>query len=197
MKCNKKPFNNETAETVISGIIEVLVPLSLWQRIKKVKKKNPSLTYSWISRYALFKLLRRSGHERFIGNPKLQRLRKDDRNYSKAREKCHRHSLCLYGSDEESIQQLSLELRISISALVRIALLWYLQELEVESIPPSFSLGLKGRKRFARISLEKILYLGTKIVKEKKRKTSRINSGDTKVFYHFSVFREEDFWPIC
>lgn len=194
MKCNKKPFNNRYASANITGIIEVLIPLCLWKRIQKIQELNPTLTYSWITRYALARLLRHTRRSHFLQNAKLQRLRAEDKQIAKARTQCHRHSMCLYGDDEEKLKQISLQLRISISTLTRIALLWYLHELEKKEIPASCDCKARSYKRFGRLSLQKILYVGTKIIREQDVWQRYGNFTVIKTLHRAKLFKEDEFW---
>lgn len=192
LKEAKKPFNNANSSADITGIIEILMPLFLWERMKNIKNVNPRLTYSWISRYALFRLLRHANHKNFLQNAKFRKLQKQERAFSKNRKKCHRHSLCFYGEDEEVIRQLSLQLRIDVSTLVRIALLLYLKELECGKIPNSTE--ESSKKKYARISHEKIIAFGTKIVKKKNVKIKSLYFVAIKTLKHSFLFEEDDFW---
>lgn len=197
MKCNKKPFNNRYARATISNVMEILIPLAMWRHIEKVQQSNPTLTYSWITRYVLSRLLSHARLKKFRQNTKLQQLLQKDKSISKARKDCHRHSMCLYGADEEKIKELALKLHINVSTLVRIALFSYLHELEQEEKIPFFLVGRNGKRKFGKISLEKILYFGTKVVKsmdimdisEKQEKLIEM-----KWLYREYLFKEDDFW---
>ena len=50
-------------------------------------------------------------------------------NRSISRKKGHRHQLCLYGADEKRLRLAALEIQVSVSALIRLALKLYLPRL--------------------------------------------------------------------
>lgn len=191
MRFTGKPFNNDNLTANISGIIEILIPLDLWKRMKAIKTKNAHLTLTWISRYCLMRLLRHKGVEE---KRKFQHLLAKDKSLSKARGNCHRHVMCFYGEDERRLQYISFAMRLGISVLVRVALLWYLPELEAGDIPdiPTFTEG--SFYYYSKISWRKIRDFGTKIVKgwdDVRRDTDFM----PRHFYHRAfLFERDEFW---
>lgn len=192
MKVSQKPFNSESAGVEISGIVEVWLPQNLWQRVQKLRLANSTnarLTFSWITRFALFQMLRVKDFEESqeFQTYKVEATQKIDR----ASKGSHRHKLCLYGDDEIFLKGLSMRLRIPMSVLIRIALLWYLKFLEKGKM----QLTEKNVSCYVQITFTIIRDLGTKIIKQ-------MNFFGTSFYPLFPAsigadiifFTAEDFW---
>lgn len=161
MITNEKPFNNPKAKGDITGVFEILIPNELWEKIVKAQAKHPKLTFSWITRYALFTMITQKS---FWKIAKFAILLKKDKAYSKSREVCHRHLICLYNDDQKRLKIIAAELQRPISVLVRIALFWYLHEFNADEIP-DFDQAESKDEMFKKLSFEKIKKYGTKFVK--------------------------------
>lgn len=187
---DKKPFGNPNAKADITGVFEVLIPNEIWEKLTKARNKHVKLTYSWIVRYALFKLLRRKN---FWQKFKTIKLAKKDKTYSKSKENSHRFPLCLYGEDHKRLKVLSAELETSVSLLVRVAILWYLQEFSASTIPDCFTSASKYKK-FGKLSFEKIKILGTKTVKDIQTYRKKENYSSLWTLSLSFAFTNSDFW---
>lgn len=190
MKTNKKPFGNPNAKGDITGVFEILIPNEMWGKIEKAQRKHVKFTYSWIVRYSLFRLLKQ---KKFWRKFKFVKLKAEDKTVSKNRKACHRHSLCLYGDDHIRLKILAAELGIPISVLVRVALQWYLQEFEADTIP-DFAEAERESRKFAGISFEKLKKYGTKFVKDLQVDREQENYHSAWTVSKTVVFDERDFW---
>lgn len=187
---NRKPFGNPKAKADITGVYEVLIPAEIWEKIVEAQKKHRKLTYSWIVRHMLFKLLKK----KFFGKScKVKKLIQEDKKYSKAKEDIHRFSLCLYGDDHIQLKIFSSILGISISRLVRVAIFWYIKEFDVERIPDIFE-GAGEFRRFGKLSFEKIKKFGTKFVKRVEVKSEQENYFSVWTVSRSISFSESDIW---
>lgn len=191
MRVIKKPFNNPDTRATITGVVEVLLPPELRSRLVKVKQSNPRLTYSYIARYCLFRLLR---HKKFFSKKRFIDLYDQDSLTCKSRITCQRLRMCLYGDDESMFQLLSNEMRIDMSKFVRIALLWYLPEFEKFSILPEKSNEVRELRKIASTSFEKVKLFGTKVIKKLNNFTKEDNYRPLKVLYTSSFYSGIDFW---
>jgi hypothetical protein len=81
----------------IANVWEVHLDFETWGRLRSAAEKQ-KCTYSWISRYCVFRLIRKKNirmHKamEFHSN-NLRKMVKNNSEY-------HRHLLCLYGEDEK------------------------------------------------------------------------------------------------
>lgn len=105
--------------------------------------------------------------------------------------KNHRHRLCLYGDDETFLKDLSVKLRIPITVLLRIALLWYLPVLESGEM----TLNEEGVEKYVQITFNVIKKMGTKIIK--RMAAFGVNfypAFPDKMGSNITLFMEDDFW---
>lgn len=191
MKTIQKPFNNKSSKATIKAIWEVLLSQDLWAKMEKAKEKNPKLTYSWISRYCLFRLLR---HSHFDKSVKWKSLQTIEKKLPKSRELCHRHMMCLYGKDEDWIRLISIQFGSNVSKLIRLALLWYLDELLENEIPMMIEEAKSLYKQYGKTSFKKIKMFGTKVTKDWKllRKDYQFLPKEFK--FRLFLFEKKDFW---
>lgn len=120
-------------------VLEVRLPEELWRRIKVMAERH-GVTYSWVVRFCLFRLIMRSQPLNYIGF----RMKRDPlrgaapklyyRNLRAVAQKSagafHRHRLCLYGEDELYIRIVAARLGVTMTHLVRLALECNLERVE-------------------------------------------------------------------
>jgi hypothetical protein len=128
MKCYKQPKFLEGKPTPIAELWEVRIPSNLWRKIKYLARLHRT-TYSTITRFCAFQLAMDAN---LHWHKKLLALKKEDNCEYKAGG-LHRHMMCLYGQDAKMLRLAAIELGISVSALIRLALRLYLQDLAMES----------------------------------------------------------------
>lgn len=96
-----------------SHVLEIRLDRATWSRVVAAAQAR-GVTYSWVVRYCLFRFIKRSQPELYLGRrgafggPSGGAL--------------HRHRLCLYGSDELYIRQTAGLFNWTMTKLVRIAL---------------------------------------------------------------------------
>ena len=115
-------------------VLEIRLGQERWSIIKEIAEvKNRS--YSWVVRYAVFRLIKRNNPERYtrqilnIGdgagsdlNDNLSEIDKRVREQRFGSRLKHRHRLCLYGEDELFIRISAAKLGCTMTHLVRLAL---------------------------------------------------------------------------
>lgn len=125
MKCLKQPRFLEGKPIRITSILEARLAPIQWNSIK-IAVSQRRRTYSTISRYCVLRLAKKCNlrwtrklHDTQIGV---------ERGIAHARE-FHRHQMCLYGEDEKLIRLAALELGITMTAFIRLAIQLYLPTL--------------------------------------------------------------------
>ncbi len=150
---NKQYFPNHPVP--VDSIIEVRLCFDTWDKIKRISRRE-GVSFSWVVRYALFRMVNRKNINVWLGLPfnraiiqgfslndlyyelhQKTRLRRFD-SVNK-----HRHRLCLYGEDELFIRLVAARLNCTMTHLVRLALERYL-----DSILEFGSWGRVSLKRF-------------------------------------------------
>ncbi|MES0489762.1 MAG: hypothetical protein ABUK01_07220 [Leptospirales bacterium] len=134
------PYIAKNAKDPITNILEIRLCPKTWDRINSVAKKRKK-SYSWILRYLLFRLIKRSSPENLVkgyGNPILENKYNKLKKIAKGKKfgastVHHRHRMCLYGSDELNIRLTAARFQCTMTHLVRLAIEWYLEELENKS----------------------------------------------------------------
>ena len=121
------------------SILEIRLKPVIWAKVVSVARVNRT-TYSWVVRYCLFRLIKRKDPRRNVGDMiyrcnspkfKLMDMRAGEHlNF----DNLHRHKLCLYGEDEFFIRMSAALMHCTMTHLVRLALEWYLDELERQSL---------------------------------------------------------------
>lgn len=109
----------------ISSLWEVHLDTVLWKRIVLLANRHNS-SFTWITRYCVFRLARKK-------NLYMRNAMKIHSNKIKSLQKnvpLHRHLICLYGDDEKLLRMAAIQLGITVSHMIRIALHWFLPKLE-------------------------------------------------------------------
>ncbi len=143
MKCKRQPRFLENRPVQIRELWEVHLSVETWQQIRTISRKRKT-SCSALVRYCVFRLI---SAENLRWNALYE---KAHRAGSGRGTHYHRHLLCLYGEDVVQLRLAAMQLRITVSALVRLALKLYLPRLAME---------IHSRKY---VSDEKLFWHGTK-----------------------------------
>lgn len=127
MKCPRQPTFLRDKPTPITELWEVRVPIRLWLEIKRVANLR-QCTYSKITRFCAFRLAERSS---LRWRKRLRELHQQDRREYREGQ-LHRHLVCLYGEDAKLLRLAAIEMRLTVSDLIRLALRLYLRRLAME-----------------------------------------------------------------
>lgn len=128
MKCRKQPRFLQDKPVQISNLLEVrLAPLH-WNRIKLCAWRRRR-TYSTITRYCVLRLARKCA---LRWTPKMREATNSVRQGLNIAQDMHRHMMCLYGEDEKLIRLAAMDLGITMTAFVRLAIELYLPALAME-----------------------------------------------------------------
>jgi len=120
------------------NILEIRLKPETWAKVVKIAEMNRT-TYSWVVRYCVFRLIKRKDPRRSVGNViswnnsakfNMMDLRAGEHLNA---DNLHRHKLCLYEEDEFFIRISAALMHCTMTHLVRLALEWYLDELERQS----------------------------------------------------------------
>jgi len=147
--------------------LEIRIRIEHWQNIVQMAKKH-RITFTWVTRLCLFRLLdkwKNLDKEILLANLEEKEA------MQKSKEKCerlHRHILCLYG-DEIRVRFLAAKLGLTITQLVRIAIILFIASL----VDP--------------IERAELVKQGVKVVAS----VMEFHDNYTKVF-----FVEGDYWPF-
>ena len=174
----------------VDNILEIRLTYLTWNKIKWVAAcKNQS--YSWVVRYAVFRMIKRSVQIHSENEILLRRSKKISRLNELVRgervdcQKKHRHRLCLYGQDELFIRMSAAKAGCTMTHLVRLALALYLDEL-VNKFP---FLG-HSKDRQGRFSGPAWRCLGIKVFHGVKFPTMRPNQQH----FEFLYYNRSDYW---
>jgi hypothetical protein len=128
MKCRRQPRFLEEKSIQINNLLEVRLAPIHWNRIKILVWQRRR-TYSTITRYCVLKLARKCS---LRWTPKLAAARQCVKEGMEIAQDMHRHMICLYGEDEKLIRLAAMELDLTLTAFVRLALELYLDALAME-----------------------------------------------------------------
>jgi len=175
MKCNKQPHGLRRAslrvKEEIKNIWDVHLDVHIWENVKYAAEIH-SRSFSWIVRYCVFQLVLKKN---IRWTSKMSILHENiKKNMPK---KTHRHQLCLYGNDEILLRNTAMQLRISVSQLIRIALCMFLDRV------------LKKK-----VSKENLFWYGIKIIYEIKDFRSLKNKILAMDFRSFKSFSVNQYW---
>lgn len=123
MKCRKQLKYHKIP---ISNLWEVRLDGDIWQRVKRVANAR-GCTYSWIVRYCVFRLARKT---HIVMRPAMENLSREIKRHYRYTQKLHRHMLCLYGEDEMLIRLAAMKLSVTLSHFIRLSLYWFLSKVE-------------------------------------------------------------------
>lgn len=146
MKCQRQPAFLRNKPTPITDVWEIHLSPTLWLRVTELARHR-GCTYSTITRFCVFRL---AEPERLRDVPLFARLKGQISRDAKHAPVRHRHMLCLYGEDVKLIRLAALELNLTVSAFIRLALWLFLPRLDLHT---------PDRRFISRIQL---FHLGTK-----------------------------------
>ncbi len=152
MKCTRQPKFLKRKSATISEVWEVRMPPRLWRSVCSAAHRRHT-SFSLISRFCVFALAERSHLRWRRGLSELFQI--DKREYAEGNH--HRHMVCLYGEDARLLRLAALQLGISVSGLIRLALRFYLRyfamEIHSRRYVSDACLFWKGIKRWISIPL--------------------------------------------
>jgi len=125
MKCRKQ---RKSYRLEIASLWEVRLELDLWKRVVRVAREH-KCSYSWITRYCVFKLVRREVLNTELVSPENSKSIAMEI-HSNKNTPLHRHILCLYGDDEKLLRIAAMQLGLTVSRMIRLALQQYLPTIE-------------------------------------------------------------------
>jgi hypothetical protein len=131
MKCVRQPKFLLGKTVQIANLIEVHLGEQEWRTIVQLARKR-GWTFSMMTRFCVLRLATKT---RIDWTARLQAAHdKAKLRISIAREEggVHRHMLCLYGDDEKLIRVAAMDLGITMSAFIRLAVQLYLHLLAME-----------------------------------------------------------------
>lgn len=128
MKCNGQPRFLEGKEIQITNILEIRLAPKQWNKIK-ISAWQRNRTYSTITRYCVLRLARKSSLK---WGARLRATAEGVRDGLAVAKNMHRHMMCLYGEDEKIIRLAAIELGLTLTAFVRLAIELYLATLAME-----------------------------------------------------------------
>jgi len=152
----------------ITEIFEVRIRMEQMKEIVSLSKKH-KITFSWVTRICLFKLLEQYTHLSLSIHLTNAEEKEDLLEVKEKKLKLHRHQLCLYGKDAIRVRFLASELGFTITQLVRIALRLFIHILS------------------EKIEKKLLVEIGIKIVASVMEKLNNY----TKI-----PFEVEDYWPF-
>ncbi|MBV6493373.1 MAG: hypothetical protein LDLANPLL_01389 [Turneriella sp.] len=128
MKCRKQPQFLEKRPIKIANILEVHVSLLQWKRVVTLAVLRKK-TFSTITRYCVLRLAKK---ENLHWTARMVEVHSKVRKEIQATDGIHRHVMCLYGEDEMLVRLAAMQLKITMSAFIRLALELFLQQLAME-----------------------------------------------------------------
>jgi hypothetical protein len=131
MKCLRQPKFLQDKPVQIANVIEVHLDAEQWRILVKLARHRRR-TFSTLTRFCVLRLANR---RELFWTKRLERAQKQARlriSIARAEGKIHRHPMCLYGDDEKLIRVAAMDLGITMSAFVRLALELYLDMLAME-----------------------------------------------------------------
>ena len=173
----------------VDHILEIRLPYLTWNKIKWVAS-NKNQSYSWVVRYAIFRMIKRSMQfhpDTEVLEMRSKKIARLHELVQKERVDCkkkHRHRLCLYGKDELFIRLSAARLGCTMTHLVRLALALYL-----DGLVNKFPFFRPSKDFFGRFSGPAWRCLGIKVFRGVKFPTLRPNQH-----FEFKYYNSSDYW---
>ncbi|MES0491966.1 MAG: hypothetical protein ABUK01_18375 [Leptospirales bacterium] len=174
----------------VDYILEIRLGIGSWNQIKSVATAR-DLTCSWVVRYAVFRMIKRrnlqgyiTGAGSLVMDKKFKLLNERVKANRAGSADKHRHKLCLYGEDEMFIRLAAMQMRCTMTHLVRLALEYYLPRM-VSKIQTVGFLPLGFFSRSSTYWLGIKLYAGVTIPGRR---------GIEQVHIKFRSFEKSDYW---
>lgn len=146
MKCLRQPAFLSNKPTPISDVWEVHLSPRIWQYLRQLSHRR-RCTYSTITRFCIFQL---AEFEQLRRRPLFIQANSEIRRDSAHAAEFHRHMVCLYGEDVLLLRLAAIQLNMTVSAFIRLALWLYLPRLAMENLSHS------------KVTSEQLFNLGTK-----------------------------------
>ena len=131
MKCVRQPKFLLGGPVQIANLLEVHLAAQQWRTIVHLARAR-RWTFSMMTRFCVLRLANRCQIDWTARLQAAHRNAKLRISIAKAEGAVHRHMLCLYGDDEKLIRVAAMDLGITLSAFVRLALELYLHLLAME-----------------------------------------------------------------
>ena len=160
MKCRKQPPFLAGKPTPIEDVWEVHLVGAIWRYLAEIARRR-KVSYSTIARYCIFRLAEQKNLKM---TSSWQAVHQKNKAQIAGSGQLHRHLVCLYGEDVVLLKLAAIRLGITVSALIRLALVLYLPCLAMENhskeIVDEQELFLRGIKRWMRIELTELHAFG-------------------------------------
>lgn len=191
MRCRKKlpsAYRDEQGNPVwVDAIWEVAVNPNWAKEIRSLARQR-RVTMSWIVRYCLFCLiLDKKKYSRDRLKSLAKKIKNKMKDYgscqnkeTKARKSLHRLYVCFYGGDEEKVKITALELGVSVSMLIRLAIYKYLPRFKTKE-------GVSGWQLF---------WDGIKIYRDVKYSGKMWCKAYVQDILNLRLFSLEEYWKI-
>lgn len=128
MKCRKQPKFLEKRPVKITNVLEVHLSTRRWIRIIALAASRGK-TLSTVTRFCVLRLARKVN---LRWTPVLRKAHGVTKSEIQKADGVHRHVMCLYGEDEKLVRLASMQLRVTMSAFIRLALELFLERLAME-----------------------------------------------------------------
>lgn len=178
MQCRAQPRLLARKSLLISDLLEIrLAPLQ-WNRIK-IAACQRRRTYSTITRYCVLRLATKCS---LRWTARLQKTTVAVRAGLAAAQETHRHMMCLYGDDVKIIRVAAMELGLTITAFVRLAIELFLLTPAMEKHSPWV------------VSNQKLTWEGIRLTDSVQ--IFAVNGGDRPFYRHLTCipFAIESYW---
>lgn len=159
MKCRRQPPFLKDKPTPIEDLWEVHLVHTTWEQITSIARKR-KVSYSTVARYCIFRFVEQKSLKM---DKNCQSLHMKNRMQIAGAKAVHRQLVCLYGEDVVLLRLTAIRLKISVSALIRLALALYLPCLAMENHSRQVSpeeLFVLGIKRWLRIEQTQLHWHG-------------------------------------
>jgi hypothetical protein len=131
MQCMRQPKFLLGKPVQIANLIEVHLPAGQWRTIVHMARKR-GWTFSMMTRFCVLRLASKCQIDWTTRLQEAHDKAKLRISIARAEGGVHRHLMCLYGDDEKLIRVAAMDLGITMSAFVRLALELYLYLLAME-----------------------------------------------------------------
>jgi hypothetical protein len=131
MKCLRQPKFLQDKPVQIANLIEVHIAAPQWRAIVKLARAR-GWTFSMMTRFCVLRMASKTRIEWTTRLKEAHDKAKLRISIARAKSEVHRHMLCLYGDDEKLIRVAAMDLGITMSAFIRLALELYLHLLAME-----------------------------------------------------------------
>ena len=160
MKCQSQPAFLKHRPTKIRDVWEVRISQSIWKRIRTCSAKY-RVSFTCVTRYCVFRLAEKGIQLR---SRRFGRVLSQLRSCHEGDQVLHRHMVCFYGEDVKLVRLAAMEMGVSVSMFIRLALALYLPGFEMEfhnkKAVNAAVLFWRGIKRWVEVAHHKINNFG-------------------------------------